>query len=71
MKVLYRISINLCKLVDRLVKDRNVETVGNAKVIAISNNSVTYEKDGQTYVIACDTIIMLSKHALKTSYKGF
>ena len=40
----------------RLVKDRNVETVGNAKVIAISNNSVTYEKDGQTYVIACDTI---------------
>lgn len=41
----------------RLVKDRNVETVGNAKVIAISNNSVTYEKDGQTYVIACDTII--------------
>ena len=41
----------------RLVKDRNVETVGNAKVIAISNNSVTYEKDGQTYVIACDAII--------------
>ena len=23
MKVLYRISINLCKFVDRLVKDRN------------------------------------------------
>lgn len=23
MKVLFRISINLCKLVDRLVKDRN------------------------------------------------
>ena len=41
----------------RLVKDRNVETVGNAKVTAISNNSVTYEKDGQTYVVACDTII--------------
>ena len=41
----------------RLVKDRDVETIGNAKVTAISNNSVTYEKDGQTYVVACDTII--------------
>ena len=39
------------------MKDRDVETIGNAKVISISNNSVTYEKDGQTYVVACDTII--------------
>ena len=41
----------------RLVKDRGVETVGNAKVTAITENSVTYEKDGTAYTIECDTVI--------------
>ncbi len=41
----------------RLVKDRGVACVAGAAVTRIAADSVTYQKDGQTYTISCDTVI--------------
>ncbi|MGI6256249.1 MAG: NAD(P)/FAD-dependent oxidoreductase [Acutalibacter sp.] len=39
-----------------MVKDRGVKVVGGAKVTEITPNSVTYEKDGETVTLTCDTV---------------
>lgn len=41
----------------RLVSDRGVEVIADAKVVEIAQDSVTYEKEGQTYTIPCDTVL--------------
>ncbi len=39
-----------------MVKDRGVKVAANAKVTNITPDSVTYEKDGETVTVSCDTI---------------
>ena len=41
----------------KMVKDRGVNVVAGAKVTQITPESVTYEKDGETFTIACDTVL--------------
>ena len=41
----------------KMVKDRGVKVVAGAKVTNIASDSVTYEKDGETVTIACDTVL--------------
>ena len=41
----------------KMVKDRGVKVVAGAKVTNIAPDSVTYEKDGETVTIACDTVL--------------
>ena len=41
----------------KMVKDRGVKVVAGAKVTNITPDSVTYEKDGETFTIACDTVL--------------
>ncbi len=40
-----------------MVRDRGVKVAAGAKVTNITADSVTYEKDGQTVTIPCDTIL--------------
>ena len=40
-----------------MVRDRGVKVAAGAKVTNITADSVTYEKDGQTVIIPCDTIL--------------
>lgn len=40
-----------------MVRDRGVKVTAGAKVTNITADSVTYEKDGQTVTIPCDTIL--------------
>lgn len=40
-----------------MVRDRGVKVAADAKVTNITADSVTYEKDGQTVTIPCDTIL--------------
>lgn len=39
-----------------MVKDRGVKVAAGAKVTKITPDSVTYEKDGETIVLTCDTV---------------
>ena len=39
-----------------MVADRGVKVVAGAKVTNITPDSVTYEKDGETVTIPCDTV---------------
>lgn len=39
-----------------MVKDRGVKVAAGAKVTKITPDSVTYEKDGETIVLECDTV---------------
>lgn len=39
-----------------MVKDRGVKVAAGAKVTNITPDSVTYEKDGETITLACDTV---------------
>ena len=39
-----------------MVKDRGVKVAAGAKVTKITPDSVTYEKDGKTIVLTCDTV---------------
>ena len=39
-----------------MVKDRGVKVAAGAKVTNITADSVTYEKDGQTITLPCDTV---------------
>lgn len=39
-----------------MVKDRGVKVAAEAKVTKITPDSVTYEKDGETIVLTCDTV---------------
>lgn len=39
-----------------MVKDRGVRVAAGAKVTKITPDSVTYEKDGETIVLTCDTV---------------
>ena len=41
----------------KMVKDRGVNVVAGAKVTQITPDSVTYEKDGETVTLACDTVL--------------
>ncbi len=41
----------------KMVAERNVEVIASAKVTGINPDSVTYEKDGEVFTIACDTIL--------------
>ncbi len=41
----------------RMVADRGVKVAAGAKVTAITPDSVTYEKDGETITLACDTVL--------------
>lgn len=40
----------------RMVKDRGVKVAAGAKVTKITPDSVTYEKDGETVTLECDTV---------------
>lgn len=41
----------------KMVKDLDVRVVAGAKVTKIAPDSVTYEKDGETLTIPCDTVL--------------
>lgn len=41
-----------------IIKERNIGIAANAKVTKITSDSVSYIKDGQEYVIECDTVII-------------
>lgn len=41
----------------KIIKERNVNIEANAKVVKITENSVVYEKDGETKEIVCDTVL--------------
>lgn len=41
----------------KMVKDRGVKVEANAKVTKITENSVTFERDGQSVTIECDTVL--------------
>ena len=41
----------------KMVKDRGVKVAADAKVTKITADSVTYEKDGETVTIECDTVL--------------
>ena len=41
----------------RMVADRGVKVAAGAKVTASTPDSVTYEKDGETSTLACDTVL--------------
>lgn len=41
----------------KMVKDRGVHVAAGARVLKITPDSVTYEKDGEQVTIACDTIL--------------
>ncbi|WP_294578466.1 NAD(P)/FAD-dependent oxidoreductase [uncultured Thomasclavelia sp.] len=40
-----------------MVKDRGVHVVAGAKVTKITDDTVTYEKDGEVKTISCDTVL--------------
>jgi len=40
-----------------MVADRGVKVAAGAKVVRITPNSVTYEKDGKTVTLDCDTVL--------------
>lgn len=40
-----------------MVKDRGVKVEANAKVTNITPTSVTFERDGQTMTLECDTVL--------------
>ena len=41
----------------KMVKDRGVNVVASANVTKITDKEVTYEKDGETYTVECDTVL--------------
>lgn len=41
----------------KIIKERNVNIEANAKVVKITENSIVYEKDGETKEIVCDTVL--------------
>ncbi len=41
-----------------MIKERNIDVVGDAKVTKITPDRVIYTKNGQEYTIACDTVII-------------
>lgn len=41
----------------KMVKERGVKVEAGAKVTKIAADGVTYEKDGQTFTIPCDTVL--------------
>ena len=41
----------------KMVKDRGVKVEANAKVTNITPTSVTFERDGQTMTLECDTVL--------------
>nr|MCR5067830.1 FAD-dependent oxidoreductase [Erysipelotrichaceae bacterium] len=41
----------------KMVKERGVKVAAGAKVLKITDNSVVYEKDGETKTIECDTVL--------------
>ena len=41
----------------KMVKDRGVKVEANAKVTNITPTSVTFERDGQTIILECDTVL--------------
>ncbi|MBR5048991.1 MAG: FAD-dependent oxidoreductase, partial [Erysipelotrichaceae bacterium] len=41
----------------KMVKERGVKVAAGAKVLKITDNSVVYEKDGETRTIECDTVL--------------
>jgi len=41
----------------KMVKDRGVKVEADARVLKITDEGVTYEKDGETKTIACDTVL--------------
>lgn len=40
-----------------MIKDRGVNVVTGAKVTKISDDSITYEKDGEVHTVSCDTVL--------------
>ena len=40
-----------------MVKDRGVKVEANAKVTNITPTSVTFERDGKTMTLECDTVL--------------
>lgn len=46
-----------------IIKERNIEVVGNAKVTKIASNKINYSKDGQDHVIECDTVIIAAGYS--------
>lgn len=41
-----------------LIRDNNVDVVASANVTNITNNSLEYTKDGKTFTLECDTVII-------------
>ncbi|MCF0106165.1 MAG: FAD-dependent oxidoreductase [Holdemanella sp.] len=41
----------------KLVKTSGVNVIAGAKVTKVASDSVTYEKDGETFTIPCDTVV--------------
>ena len=40
-----------------MIKDRGVNVVTGAKVTKITDDSITYEKDGEVHTVSCDTVL--------------
>lgn len=41
----------------KMVKERHVQVEANAKVVEIKDDSVIFERDGETFTIPCDTVL--------------
>ena len=49
--------LNNAQHLRKMVKDRGVKVEANAKVTNITPTSVTFERDGQTMTLECDTVL--------------